>query len=109
MKRSADCCGRRRATPEGLYRSASLATRGSTRSRSSAAIQDKTSIRRQRVTMKNREQSALREQIGAAVQVDDTFCLPKSFELQVKYHSVRCLLKVGILVALKSVNLTSTF
>ena len=51
--------------------------------------------------MKNREQSALREQIGGAVQVDDTFCLPKSFELQVKYHSVRCLLKVGILVALE--------
>jgi len=39
--------------------------------------------------MKNKEQSALREQIGGAVQVGDAFCLPKSFELQVKYHSVR--------------------
>ena len=51
--------------------------------------------------MKNREQFALREQIGDAVQVTAAYLSAKSFELQVKYHSVRCFLKVGILVALE--------
>ena len=51
--------------------------------------------------MKNREQFALREQIGDAVQVPAAYLSAKSFELQVKYHLVRCFVKVGILVALE--------
>ena len=51
--------------------------------------------------MKNREQFALREQIGDALQMTAAYLSAKSFELQVKYHLVRCFVKVGILVALE--------